>query len=900
MGTDRMPIPPGNPAPAARPTITASMNVAQRQDSSGTATSYNGYALPAGTYDEMVGPNGEPRPHWQVFLRALGGLGLGELTHRWEEARQLIRENGVTYDIYGDPRGLDRPWELDPVPLVIAPADGEALETGVIQRARLLELILADLYGPQKLLRDNLLPADLVFAHPGFLRPCHGLRVPGNRHLQLYAADLGRSPNGQVWVLADRSQAQAGAGYALENRIVLARMLPDVFRECQVQRLALFFRSVRETLSACAPHNRDNPRIVLLTPGPYSPTYFEHAYLARYLGYTLVEGGDLTVRDNRVYLKLLGGLQPVDVILRRLDDDLCDPLELRGDSLLGVAGLVQAVRAGNVAVANPLGSGLAETPALMPFLPALCRNLLGEELKLPSLPTWWCGAQTGLDHVLANLPQLVIKAAFPSGGFDAIVVEKLSREQRQALVERIRARPRDYVGQEKPTLSTTPVLAGNRLEPWPLVMRTFLAAADGSFTAMPGGLTRVAPSADTLAITVTRGGGSKDTWVLSPGPVSTFSLLRPTVQPVELSRAGGDLPSRSADNLFWLGRYVERADGMVRLHRGILARLTEKSGVADAPELPILLRALGDAGQAFPVFRDQGTHALTAPEGELLALVFDARRPGSLTSILAALHRVAGMVRDRLSTDTWRILQSLDLPFPGRQRDKETRRQGDRERAEDSGHAAPGHPGGPTLSEVLALLDQQVLNLAAFGGLAMESMTRGQAWRFLDMGRRLERALHTLILLRRTLVTVSGTEGPLLEALLEIADSSMTYRRRYRSSLHTAPVLDLLLADESNPRSLAFQLAALAEHVDNLPQGTAHPRRSPEQRLMMTALMDLRLADIDVLARANDAGLRADLDSLLRRLEAELPVLSDTITRNYLSHAQASRQLATLGPDPLP
>jgi uncharacterized circularly permuted ATP-grasp superfamily protein/uncharacterized alpha-E superfamily protein len=838
----------------------------------------------------MLDPDGRPRAHWQAFLRALGGLGLGELRHRWEEARQLIRENSVTYDIHGDPRGLARPWDLDPIPLLIAPAEGEAIEAGLVQRAQLLDLILADVYGPQKLLQSGLLPADLLFADPGFLRACHGLRVPGNCHLHLYAADLGRSPDGQLWALADRSQGQAGAGYALENRLVLSRMLPDVFRDCQVQRLALFFRSVRETLTAIAPHNRDNPRIVLLTPGPFSPTYFEHAYLARYLGYTLVEGGDLTVRDNRVFLKLLGGLQAVDVILRRLDDELCDPLELSGDSLLGVPGLVQAVRAGNVAVANPLGSGLVETPALMPFLPALCRSLLGEDLRIPSAPSWWCGDPASLDHVLAHLPELVIKPAFPRSGVEPVVGEQLGRDQRQTLAERIRARPRDYVGQERLTLSTTPVLTGDRLEARHLVIRAFLAAADGSFTAMPGGLTRVAPSADTLVVTAARGGGSKDTWVLSAGPVSTFSLLRPGVQPVELSRGGGDLPSRAADNLFWLGRYVERADGQVRLLRGILARLTEKSGVADAPELPILVRALGEGAPAFP--RDQ-----VPQESELLALIFDARRPGSLESILAGLHRTAGMVRDRLSTDTWRILQSLDLTAAGGQA-PESSSQTDARPAD--GPAVPPAYSRMTLSEVLALLDRRVLSLAAFGGLAMESMTRGQAWRFLDMGRRLERALHTLILLRRTLVAVSGSEGPLLEALLEIADSSMTYRRRYRSSLDTAPVLDMLLADESNPRSLAFQLAALTEHVEDLPADTAHPRRSAEQRLMMGALTDLRLADIDALARANDAGVRADLDALMRRLEADLPLLSDAITRDYLSHATASRQMAALGPETLP
>ncbi|HJZ53503.1 MAG TPA: circularly permuted type 2 ATP-grasp protein, partial [Gemmataceae bacterium] len=326
-----------------------------------------GYQPPAAGYDEAAGPAGTPRPHWSAFYRSLDHLGPTELGRRWREAQHLIRENGVTYNVYGDPRGISRPWQLDPIPLLIAPDDATHLERGLVQRAKLLELVLADLYGHQKLLRDGLMPPELVFPNPGFLRPCHGVKLPGGRFLHLYGANLGRGADGHWRVLGDRTQAPSGAGYTLENRIVMTRTLPEAFRDCRVHRLALFFRTFRDTLRELAPRNRDNPRIVLLTPGPYNETYFEHAYLARYLGYTLVEGGDLTVRDNRVFLKVLGGLQPVDVILRRLDDSYCDPLELRGDSFLGIPGLVQAVRAGNVAVANPLGSGLVEAPALLSF-----------------------------------------------------------------------------------------------------------------------------------------------------------------------------------------------------------------------------------------------------------------------------------------------------------------------------------------------------------------------------------------------------------------------------------------------------------------------------------------------------------------------------------------------------
>lgn len=805
-------------------------------------------------------------------MAALETLGLPELTRRWSEVQQLIRENGVTYNVYGDPRGLQRPWQLDPIPLLLPEAEARAIEVGLIQRARLLEQILADLYGPQQLLHSGKLPAELVFGHPGFLRPCHGIVPPAGRYLHVYATDIGRTPDGSIFVLGDRTQAPSGAGYVLENRIVLSRMLPDLFRDCRVQRLALFFRTLRDSLRAVAPHNRDNPRIVLLTPGPYNETYFEHAYLARYLGYTLVEGGDLTVRDNRVYLKVLGGLQPVDVILRRLDDDFCDPLELRADSFLGVPGLVQAARAGNVTIANPLGSGIVETPALFGFLPELCRHLLGEELRLPSVPTWWCGRRRELEHVIANLERFVIKPTFASARIEPIFGDRLSTEKRQILIDRMRARPRDYVAQERLALSTVPVIAGQQLQPRHVLVRAFLTAAADGFAVMPGALTRVTATLDSLVVSMQQGGGSKDTWILTGGPVSTFSLLSPTVQPVELSRGGNDLPSRAADNLYWLGRYAERTEGLIRLLRGILVRMTEKSGLADVPELPALLRTVTLQTMTLPGFVGDGAEVrLSVPDKEIHAVIFDETWQGSLASTLQALHRVAGSVRDRISTDMWRVVSRITLPVKQ-----------------------------ATLSDTLDWLDHRVSTLAAFGGLASESMTRGQGWRFLDMGRRLERAMNMIGLIRHTLTTASANEGSLLEAVLEIADSSMTYRRRYLSSLQTAPVLDLLLADESNPRSLAFQLVALAEDVEHLPREDNLPGRSPEQRIMLSTLTALRLTDVDQLAWSSNHGQRPYLEALLARLEAELPVLSDTLTQHYLSHLQTSRHLATTGPSRLP
>src|SRR6202163_2365127 len=552
-----------------------------------------GYPQTAGVYDEMSSGLAVLRPHWDLFINSLSALRSQELARRWQTARQRIRENGVTYNVYGDPLGMDRPWNLDAIPLMISPQEWRLLEAGLIQRARLLNLILADLYGPQRLLNGGLLPPALVFANPGFWRPCHGLRVPGDTYLHLLAVDLARGPDGEWWVISDRTQAPSGAGYALENRIVMAETFPDLFREFRVKRLASFFQSFRDTLLRLSPSPHENPRVVLLTPGPYNETYFEHSYLARYLGVTLVQGGDLTVRDNRVFLQTLEGIKTVDVILRRVDDVYCVPIELRSDSFLGVAGLVEAVRAGNVAVANALGSGLIETSAFMPFLPGLSLRMLGEGLKLPTVATWWCGQPKALRYVLDNLDFLVIKPAFPSKGMEPVFGGKLDANERSQLIARIRESPHEFAGQEVLNLSTVPVLSEERgLTPRRVVLRVYLAAEGDSWVVIPGGLARVSSSIDTPVVSMQRGGGSKDTWVLSEGPVDTFSLQRPRDVPVDLSRGVvSDLPSRAADHVFWLGRYAERGEHLARMLRCILIRLTGQLGeAADGSEWESLMK----------------------------------------------------------------------------------------------------------------------------------------------------------------------------------------------------------------------------------------------------------------------------------------------------------------------
>ncbi len=830
------------------------------------------YEPPAIGFDEAIDPARNPRAHWSPFFESLRDLGSEELARRWHDAQHLIRENGVTYNVYGDPRGISRPWQLDPIPLLIPPEEASFLERGLAQRGLLLELILADLYGPQRLIREGFIPPELVFPNPGFLRPCHGVKLPGKRFLHLYGANLGRADSGQWHVLGDRTQAPSGAGYALENRIVMTRTLPEAFRDCRVQRLAHFFRAFRDTLRSIAPRNRDNPRIVLLTPGPYNETYFEHAYLARYLGYTLVEGGDLTIRDNRVFLKVLGGLQPVDVIFRRLDDDFCDPLEQRPDSFLGVPGLTHAVRSGNVAVANALGTGVLETPALLAYLPKLCRELLAEDLRLASVPTWWCGDPAGLQHVLANLANVVVKPAFPATRMEPVFPGELAQSQRSALAERILAQPREYVAQARIGLSSAPVLADDRLAPRKMVLRTYLTADGDQFTMMPGGLTRMSASAETMVVSMQRGGGSKDTWVLADDIVSEFSLL-PAGGRVELTRAGGDLPSRAADNLYWLGRYAERAEGLTRLLRAIANRLAERSGLAEAPELLSLLQTLASHCKSIP-FQPDDPGALVVPAA------FDVASTGSLSATVRALRRVAGVVRDLISIDMWRVINGMG-DFP-------------------TDPVAEFGADGPTPAEVLDVLNRAVISMAAFGGLAVDSMTRGEGWRFLDMGRKLERTLHILVLLKSTLVVPAlqdspVQEGPVLDAVLEVADSGMTYRRRYFGSLRPEAVLDLLVFDETNPRSLASQLAALEVDVNYLPRVTPRVGRTQDQRLTLTALNAVRVAEADKLAVVQES-TRPALAELLELVGHVIPALSDTITQQYLSHLQTSRHLAATEP----
>lgn len=812
-----------------------------------------GYRPLPGVPDEFI-VDGRPRAAWLTFISRLVELGHKEIQRRFAVADRQVRDTGVSYRAYGDTS--EKSWPIGHLPLLIDAYEWQEIAAGVQQRAELLEHVLQDIYGDGHLIADGAIPAAAVAGCPDYLQPLVGVQKRGEPFLHFYAAEIGRGPDGKWWVLGDRTQAPSGSGYALANRLVLSRTFPNLYRDMHVERLAPFFDAFRAGLAARA--RRSDPRICLLTPGPYNETYFEQAYLARYLGLLLVEGADLTVRDGLVNVRTIAGLKRADVILRRIDSDFADPLELNARSRLGVPGMLDVLRSGGVALANALGSGIAEAPVMMSFMPRLCRHVLGEELRLPNVATWWCGQAKERDVVLGRMDEMALAGAYGNsvpGGFrsQTVLGSSMNAEDKAELRRQIFARGIDYVGQEVVKLSTTPIYKDGQLAPRPFTLRVYAARTPNGWSVMPGGFCRVSRRLDARAVTMGMNAESADVWVLGTGPVAHSTLL-PGDSEGRVRRLLGNLPSRAADNCFWFGRYLERAEAVLRTVRALAGRLIELNApITDTTWTLERLERLLDSAGAIPEETELKGTALAA------VALFGEEEYGSAFNLVSDARRAASFIRERLSSDTWRLVEDL---CEGLKADEDAE-----------------------INEwdIIEKVDASLRVLTAISGLSQENMNRGAGWVMLDMGRRIERGINTCRAARQLAAMGGRVDG--LSVLLDLIDSQITYRSRYLIGVSLPLVRDMALLDTFNPRSVAFQVERLAEHLANLPRLSDDGMLEEPRRLIMQLVGDLTTS------------VATDLDNEgIRGFEQRLLHLADRIGARYFLHgANAVRAEKAVG-----
>jgi uncharacterized circularly permuted ATP-grasp superfamily protein/uncharacterized alpha-E superfamily protein len=823
-----------------------------------------GYFSNESLVDECFGFQGEVKNHWKNLLRNVEHLGVEELKGRQMELLKLLKENGVTYNVYGDTDGLNRPWLLDTLPLLISAAEWRITERGMKQRAVVLNKILEDLYGERRLLKEGIIPPELIYAHSGFLLPCDKIKQPGANQLVLYAADLSRGPDGKVWVLKDRTQAPSGMGYALENRSALSRVLPELFREHKTTKLGGFFNNMMQAFLEIAPQGKEQPRIVLLTPGPRNETYFEHAFLASYMGFTLAQGDDLVARDGFVWIKTVEGLEKVDIILRRVDDSYCDPLELREDSHLGIPGLLEVIRKGNVAVANPLGSSILENTGLMAFMHNIFKFFLNEDPVFKMVATWWCGQKKEMDYVIQNIDQLVVKKIDRTAGSGTVIGSQLSKAQKDLLIRKIKTEPYLYVGQEEVGFSTSPVFTKEKLDPRYTVLRTFLVASKGGYEIMPGGLTRCSPEKGSFLVSNQDGGIAKDTWVETSVTTPPISLLHHT----DLKRKAV-LPSRAAENLYWVGRYSQRVLRTSRFIRIVLRNLSQSgylNGGQESEAQRALLNTVTHLTGTYPGFLEEEENVSVDDRlKELHKLICDQELDGSVLCTVNSLIKAMYAVRDRWAVDNWRIIDDIE----------DSKRK-----------LAMLEPEG--IRHVFTLLDQLNGNLLSFLEMNRQSMYRGEGWLMYRIGQLIEELTLELIQYRALLTYQyeESVEFQILEALLVSNQNLSNYRSVYRTYFDIAPAIDLLFLNKQNPISILSQLEQLLKFIDQLPQKEKGAHDSEISNLVFECYSQVRLLSIDKLMKVDpEIDVRSELDSICEQLSNRIAKVSVALTANYFSHS---------------
>jgi uncharacterized circularly permuted ATP-grasp superfamily protein/uncharacterized alpha-E superfamily protein len=827
-----------------------------------------GYFTNRTLLDECFDFEGDVKEHWKKLLTNIELLDTEELKGRQQELLTLLKENGVTYNVYGDTDGLNRPWLLDALPLLISAAEWRITVRGMKQRAYVLNKILEDIYGERRLLKEKIIPPELIYAHSGFLRPCDKIKLPGENQLILYASDLSRGPDGKVWVLKDRTQAPSGMGYALENRSALSRVLPELFKGHKTTKLGGFFNSMMEAFLEIAPQGKEQPRIVLLTPGPRNETYFEHAFLASHMGFTLAQGDDLVARDGFVWIKTVEGLEKVDVILRRVDDGYCDPLELREDSHLGVPGLLEVVRRGNVSIANPLGSSILENTGLMAFMHNIFKYFLNEDPIFKMVATWWCGQKKEMDYVIQHIDELVIKKIDRTSGSGTVIGSRLSKAEKQTLIERIKVQPYLYVGQEEVGFSTSPVFTKDKLEPRYTVLRTFLVASKGDYEVMPGGLSRCSPEKGSFLVSNQDGGIAKDTWVETQAKSTTTLIHHADL------RRKAVLPSRAAENLYWVGRYSQRVLRTSRFIRIVLRNLTQSgysSSGQESEAQKALLQTVTHLTSSYPGFIEEDENFTTDDKlREIHKLICNPSQEGGILFTVNNLIKAMYAVRDKWAVDNWRIIDDIE----------DSKRKLEALEADGIRH-------------VFSSLDKLNGSLLSFLEMNRQSMYRGEGWLMYRIGQLIEEISLELIQYRALLTFQyeESVEFQILEALLVSNQNLSNYRSVYRTYFDIAPALDLLFLNKQNPISILSQLEMLMKFIDQLPQRAKGAHDSDISNLVFECYSQARLITIDDLMKVDpELNVRANLDGVCEQLSSKISKLSVALTATYFSHSTYQSQ----------
>ncbi|WP_396600928.1 circularly permuted type 2 ATP-grasp protein [Algibacter sp. R77976] len=839
-------------------------------------TAFQNYFSEFKEYDEVLKPDMSINANWEKLLNNFSDIGYKNLKSKQEEVNWLMEENGVTYNVYNDPKGLHRAWSLNVVPFIIHQKEWEStIEKGIKQRAELLNLILKDIYGKRELIKKGILPEEIVFAHRGFLRQCDQIQYNTSKNLQVYSLDLARGPDGRMWVVSDRTQAPSGMGYALENRYALNRVVPNIFENINVKQPLGFFNDLKQMLLDAAPQNKSNPNIVILTPGPHNETYFEHTYLASFLGYPLVMGSDLVVRNGKLWLKTLKKLKQVDVVLRRVDDAFMDPLELREDSYLGVAGLLEVVREQQVAIVNPIGSGILDNAGLIPFMNAICKYYFNEDLILPQIASWWCGQKKEREYVLSHLKDLVVKRIDRSSREHIFFCEFLDEDALKALEKEILLAPYQFVAQEKISFSTAPSFSEDKLEPRKVSCRTFAIAKNDSYSVMPGGLVRVAAEREEIFVSNQRGGISKDFWVVSDQTESPLRNYSWESSSNNTFSDINDLSSNTAENLFWSGRYLGRSLITARYLRVVLNRMNEEQSntrKSDSETLIILYQSITNITSTFPGFIGKGSEELLKdPLKEILSLIRDDSRIGSLAQTMNSFNNAYYSLRSLWSKDMWRV-------FDGIKKQWRTFKE-----SEDF-----------SINKLIKFLDRIITRLIAFMALIEESILVNQGLLLYFIGLQTEQSMMHVEKCRSLLVInyEEQVQYEILEALLNSSESLNIYRYSYRSYLSVENVIKLMLVDTEYAKSLAYKINRIEKDINKLPYSEGSNTVAACKERIMKAHAKMESLCIEKLIVLNkDASLRQDLDDALADISNLLHETSMEVSNTYFNHSYTQNQL---------